>query len=310
MFLIQLIFFSFRSVGSHAFHNLSQTMISRYVAYYSFIISENLASNYIRFPYNLNEMEETKAQFEASYHFPGILGVIDGTHVALTALPLDIENAYVNRKGFHSINTQIVCDANMLITNINARFPGSTHDAFIFGGSVLNTRLEEHYHNDPATFNFLLGKYWNKIQMDFKNLFIKITLLLGDSAYPLSPWLLKIFDGNNLSEAQENFNRELCSIRQIIERCIGLLKVRFRCILGERKLRYSPTKVGRIIYSCATLHNFLIFNRYDIRRDIDDDMLANVINAQNIQHPLNQPQVNLRSGQVRRNEVMNYLIDF
>lgn len=133
--------------------------------------------------------------------------------------------------------------------------------------------------------------------------------LLGDSAYPLSPWLMKIFDGRQLSDEQEYFNHELCAIRQIIERCIGLLKVRFRCILGERKLRYSPTKVGRIIYSCATLHNFLICNRFNVLRDIDNDLLQNVINAQNVPHIPN-PQVNLQSGQVRRNEVMDYLLDF
>lgn len=132
-------------------------MISRYVNYYSCIISLNLATKYIRFPQNLNEMLRTKVQFESLFQFPGILGVVDGTHIALTALPLEIENAYVNRKGFHSINAQIVCDANMMITSINARFPGSTHDAFIFGGSVLNTRLEQIYRNDPTNFNFLLG---------------------------------------------------------------------------------------------------------------------------------------------------------
>ncbi|XP_055319316.1 putative nuclease HARBI1 [Sitodiplosis mosellana] len=209
------------SVGSHAFHNLSQTMMSRYVSYYSHLITQHLAPKYIRFPRSVNQMAEIKTHFEAQYHFPGILGVIDGTHIALTALPLEIENAFVNRKGYHSINTQIVCDANMLIININARFPGSTHDSFIFGGSMLHTRLEELHQNDPATFNFLLG----------------------DSAYSLSPWLMKIFDGNNLSAEQEHFNHELCAIRQIVERTIGLLKVRFRCILGDRKLRYKPTKI-------------------------------------------------------------------
>lgn len=104
------------------------------------------------------------------------------------------------------------------------------------------------------------------------------------------------------------FNKKLCSIRQIVERCIGLLKVRFRCIMGERKLRYRPTKVGKITYACATLHNFLISNRFNIQRDIDNDMLANVINAQNAQNVAQvNPQANLRSGQIRRNEIMNYL---
>lgn len=130
----------------------------------------------------------------------------------------------------------------------------------------------------------------------------------GDSAYPLSPWLMKIFEGNNLSQEQENFNNELCGVRQLIERCIGLVKVRWRCILGERQLRYNPTKVGRIIYSCATLHNFLILNRFNILRDIDNDMLVNAMNAQNMpQAVANLPQVNLQSGHLRRNEVLNYL---
>lgn len=98
-------------------------------------------------------------------------------------------------------------------------------------------------------------------------------------------------------------------MRQIIERCIGLLKIRFRCILGERKLRYNPTKVGRIVYACATLHNFLIINRINILRDIDRAMLQNILNAQNVA-PIahNLPQVNLQAGQIRRNELMNHLM--
>lgn len=32
----------------------------------------------------------------------------------------------------------------------------------------------------------------------------------------------------------------------------------FRCLNGERKLRYKPLHASRIINACATLHNFLI----------------------------------------------------
>lgn len=120
---------------------------------------------------------------------------------------------------------------------------------------------------------------------------------------------MKVFNGNNLSIEQQYFNQRVCSTRQIIERCIGLLKVRFRCIMGERQLRYSPTKVGRIVYACATLHNFLIFNQYDILHDIDQNMLQNFLNAQNIAPiPQNLPQDNSRAGQLRRNEVLKHLI--
>lgn len=130
---------------------------------------------------------------------------------------------------------------------------------------------------------------------------------LGDSAYPLSPWLMKIYDGNNLSVEQQYFNQRVCSLRQIIERCIGLLKIRFRCIMGERKLRYMPTKVGRIVYACATLHNFLIFNHYNILHNINQNMLQNFFNAQNVA-PIAQNQHIEQAGRMRRNEVLNVLI--
>lgn len=40
--------------------------------------------------------------------YPDVLGIIDGTHIKLTAVPKDIEIGFVCHKGFHSINTQIV----------------------------------------------------------------------------------------------------------------------------------------------------------------------------------------------------------
>lgn len=133
-------------------------MVSRYVQKYSQIIAENLAPRYIRFPRTEFERGVVKARFFQQYRFPGILGVVDGTHIQITAVPRQIENAYVNRKGFHSINTQIVCNAELSIININARFPGATHDAIIYNGSILNTHLERTYNEDPQTNNFIIGR--------------------------------------------------------------------------------------------------------------------------------------------------------
>lgn len=112
---------------------------------------------YIRFPQTAAEITRTKDEFRNKYNVPGILGIIDGTHVAVSALKHEVEHAFVNRKGFHSINVQIVCDAQMLITDINARYPGSTHDSYIFLGSELYTFLENLYFQSPNQFNFLIG---------------------------------------------------------------------------------------------------------------------------------------------------------
>lgn len=46
------------------------------------------------------------------FHFPGIIGAVDCTHVSIIAPPAyDVQypgRVYFNRKGYASINTQIV----------------------------------------------------------------------------------------------------------------------------------------------------------------------------------------------------------
>ena len=43
---------------------------------------------------------------------------------------------------FHSLNVQVICDADMLLTNVVARWPGSTHDSFILRHSSVGRRLD------------------------------------------------------------------------------------------------------------------------------------------------------------------------
>lgn len=132
-------------------------MISRYIAKYTHIIAIRLAPRFIKFPTTQAEIDQTKEQFLNTFHCPGVLSIVDGTHVAVSALSRLVEHAYVNRKGFHSINVQIACDARMVITNINARFPGSTHDSYIFLGSQLHTFLRNLYVRNPHDLNVIIG---------------------------------------------------------------------------------------------------------------------------------------------------------
>jgi len=54
-----------------------------------------------------------------------MIGAVDCTHIPIKALSSN-EKAYVNRKGVHIINVQAVCDANMRLLDIVAKWPDST----------------------------------------------------------------------------------------------------------------------------------------------------------------------------------------
>lgn len=74
---------------------------------------------------------------------------------------------------------------------------------------------------------------------------------------------------------QERFNNHFTSIRSIIERCNGLLKARFRCLLKHRVLHYTPTKSVQIIVACCVLHNISILNNVVLP---DDNNVINEVN--------------------------------
>ncbi|XP_067903090.1 putative nuclease HARBI1 [Heterodontus francisci] len=52
---------------------------------------------------------ERSIKFEAITGFPQVWAVIDGTHMAIKA-PVHQPVAFINRKGFHYLNLQLVCD--------------------------------------------------------------------------------------------------------------------------------------------------------------------------------------------------------
>ena len=63
----------------------------------------------VRFSSTYAEQEEITQSFFQVSGFPCAIGGIDGTHVRITA-PQENEPDFVNRKGFHSINVQTICN--------------------------------------------------------------------------------------------------------------------------------------------------------------------------------------------------------
>ena len=89
----------------------------------------------------------------------------------------------------------------MLFTNVVAKFPGASNDAFVFEQSAVGQLL--------AASDGQLG------------------YLLGDSGYPLRPWLVVPFDERQQDEMTAEklaFNRRHNKCRSIVERSFGMLK--------------------------------------------------------------------------------------
>ncbi|KAK0138383.1 putative nuclease HARBI1 [Merluccius polli] len=107
-------------------------------------------------------------------------------HIPITA-PSHNEADYVNRKSIHSINVQIICDAAHIISNVEAKWPGSVHDARIYRESNLSNRLQcgkqpKDLHNIihlSPSFNTLQCIHYTLQEFD--------GLLLGDRGYPCQP---------------------------------------------------------------------------------------------------------------------------
>lgn len=75
-----------------------------------------LSPNYIKWPAGLDAIK-TMAGFEKRQGFPKTTGAIDGSHIPITP-PQKQQMSYCNRKKFHSIILQAVCDSNYMFTDV------------------------------------------------------------------------------------------------------------------------------------------------------------------------------------------------
>ena len=168
-------------------------------------------------------------------------GSIDGTHIPIKA-PYDNAEQYVNKKKFHSIHLQGVCDADRFFPDVYCAYPGSVHDARV----LRNFPLYQDAENSESV------------------LFPESTFIIGDAVYPLKTWLITGFKNDGkLTREQRLFNYVLSSTRIKIEPTFGLLKGRFR----KLKVMMDIDKIEDIpffVTSVCVLRNFCLLNEDNI----------------------------------------------
>lgn len=167
-------------------------------------------------------------EFYSMSGLPGAIGAVDGTHIPVQSPGgLDAE-IYRNRKGYFSINVQLICNSHARITDVVARWPGSVHDSTIFDNSRVRAMLETGPRNG---------------------------YLIGDSGYPCRQYLLTPVV-NPATEAERKFNAAQISARNCIERAIGILKRRFPAL--KYGLRVKLANTLPVIVAAVVVNNIAL----------------------------------------------------
>ncbi|XP_033228853.1 putative nuclease HARBI1 [Belonocnema kinseyi] len=123
--------------------------------------------------------------------FPGVVAAVDGTHIEVNA-PSNDEYSYFNRKHYHSVILQGICNSNKKFVDVLTGVCGSIHDTRVWHISHINEAIE----NGPD--RYCLGERHT----------------LGDSAYPLQYTLLPSYrDDGHLTEIERNYNTVLSKTR-------------------------------------------------------------------------------------------------
>ena len=139
------------------------------------------------------------------------------------------------------------------------RWPGSTHDSTIWQLSAVKTIIEDFVKSQGPNY-----KGW----------------LLGDSGYAQREILMVPLLEETLSPKEKRYNEAHKKCRCAIERAIGVLKSRFRCLCKKTGggILYQEGTACNIIVSCMVLHNYCRSRNMDYPIDPD---VAEMIRKEN-----------------------------
>ncbi|KAJ3653970.1 hypothetical protein Zmor_013188 [Zophobas morio] len=210
----------------------------------------SLHTVFIKMPATEDDCRRNSNQFHTIARFPKCIGALDCTHVKIASPGGEEPEIYRNRKGFFSMNVQVICDATLKIQNIVCRWPGSSHDSTIFNNSRIRAKFE------AAEY----GRY----------------LILGDSGYAIRPFLLTPLRAP-VTRAEQLYNESQIRTRNPVERCFGVWKRRFPALAFGIRLKLH--KVEAVVVATAVLHNIaIILNEEEPPLDPEEEAAVNFVN--------------------------------
>uniref|UniRef100_A0A914WMT9 DDE Tnp4 domain-containing protein n=1 Tax=Plectus sambesii TaxID=2011161 RepID=A0A914WMT9_9BILA len=203
----------------------SKASVCRAVHRVTAAVNRRLFQATIRWP---NPVGTLANRFHHYANMPCVAGAVDGMLIEILS-PTEYEDQYVDRHGTHSINAMFVCGPNLRFYVASVRWPGAVNDARVLRNSVLRRRFENG---------------WRPFDR---------AIILGDSAYPLSDWLMPPI-ARPINDNERRYNRAHRKTRRLIE-------VRVK----------SPLFACEIIKACAVLHNLRLPDEDSAVEDDEDN---------------------------------------
>ena len=193
----------------------------------------SLCPKYVQFPATIQDRRDVMNMFFLRSKLPGVIGAVDCTHVPIQSPGGEDGEIYRNRKGYFSINVQLICDCSGYVSDVVARWPGSVHDSTIFDNSHIRALLETSQEDG---------------------------YLVGDSGYACRRYLLTPLL-NPATNADQSYNRAQTAARNCIERANGMLKRRFPALKYGMRLKLD--NVLPVIVATVVLHNIAVVMKDD-----------------------------------------------
>ncbi|KAK9280540.1 hypothetical protein L1049_014232 [Liquidambar formosana] len=216
---------------------------------------EERGLHHLRWPSTEQEMTETKSKFEKIRGLPNCCGAIDTTHIMM-CLPAaePASNVWLDQEKKHSMILQAIVDPDLRFQDIVTGWPGKMNDSSVLQSSNFFKLCEK-------------GKRLNGKKMVLCEGSELREYIVGDSGYPLLPWLVTPYQGKELPDSKAEFNRRHFATRMVAQRALARLKEMWRIIQG---VMWRPDKhrLPRIILVCCLLHNIVI----DLEDEAQDDM--------------------------------------
>ena len=224
------------------------------------VLRRHMVPSAILFPTG-SELDQVLCDFEALCHLPQCAGALDGTFMRIEK-PIKFGDSYFCYKRFHSIIILACVDARGIFTSVNSGRPGSVGDSFTYNHSSLKRNID-------------IGNWLHVSHSKIINGQEIRPFLVADSAFSLSPTVMKCFDEDPMRPHYVSFNYSVIRTRRVVEQAFGRLKGRWR-VTAQSKLN-DPVFASVVGTVCCGLHN--ICERY--KCPYEDEILPDATDFEN-----------------------------